>query len=81
MRCSCHFFRSTLRVPTLAGDGWLIAQTLAIGAAIFRAIRYRTFATGMCARLGFLLGHNSASCLLGTTFVSLKAMIAGLSES
>jgi hypothetical protein len=51
------FASSTLRMPAIAGDRWLLADALAIVATILLSFFYRALATRMCALLGFRFSH------------------------
>src|SRR5260370_16083120 len=55
---------SALRMPAVANDRWLLADALAIVAAILAALRRRAIASRMHALFNFLLGHrNPLSCV------------------
>ena len=65
LRRTRHFPGSTLRMPTLAGNGQPIdVNAFAVGAAILAALWHRAVATRMCALVGFLFGHNPPLALL-----------------
>src|SRR5712692_3424045 len=60
LSCSaCHFAGATLRMPAVARNRRLIADALAIVAAILAARRHRTIATRMRTFLNFLLCHRA----------------------
>src|SRR5216684_3996373 len=55
---------SALRMPAVANDRWLLADALAIVAAILAALRRRAIASRMHALFNFLLGRrNPLSCV------------------
>ena len=66
-RCPRRFPSSTLRMPALAGDRWLLADALAIVAAVFAALRYRALAPRMRTPLSSFFGHDKPPCLSVTT--------------
>src|SRR5258708_11908330 len=62
-RCAHRLPSSTLHVPVFARNRRLIADALAIVAAILAARCRRAIASGMCALLFFLFGHKTP-CVL-----------------
>src|SRR5436305_1094592 len=69
-RCTRRFAGGALGMTALAGERWLLAEALAIVAAVFGVLCGRTRAARMCALVNLFLSHDT---LLAPRSISIVA--------